>query len=135
MTRPAIVIALVLATAGQAGAQDKAATQPLIPVRLQLVFEKYQGDKKTSSESYSLSVTANDKLPGGFARPGKIRMGIDVPMRMDRVGDKEVPGNIIYRTVGNAADCTVVSVDDTRFKVDCSFEQSSIRKASSGRRW
>jgi hypothetical protein len=129
MTQSAFVIAVVLAIAAPAGAQDKPSA-PLIPVKLQLVFEKYQGAKRVSSEPYTLSVTANDKNPNNpnNGRPGKIRMGIDVPMRAERAGDRDVPGNVVYRSIGNSADCVVASLDEVRFKIDCNFEQSSISR-------
>jgi hypothetical protein len=118
MHRLLIVIA-VLAASAVADAQDPPAPRAPVPVRLQVVFERFQGEKRLSSEPYTMSLNAND-------RPGRIRMGVTVPMRMDRVNDREVPGNVVYRDVGNAADCTVRSADADRYKVDCTFEQSSI---------
>ena len=131
MKHPAVMIALVLSVVAAVDAQGQPEQAALIPLRLEIVFEKYQGEKRVTSEPYMLSLNANDKGPGGFPRGGKIRMGIEIPMRMDRVGDKEVPGNVIYRSIGNAADCIVASVDQARFKVDCTFEQSSIPSGSS----
>ncbi len=132
MTRPLIVAAALLGVIPAAQAQEKSEPRPLVPVKLQIVFEKYQGDKRISSEPYTMSLNANEKASGNFDRVGKIRMGIDVPMRMDRAGDKEVPGNVVYRSVGNSADCTVTSVDDARFKINCAFEQSSVSPSRPG---
>jgi hypothetical protein len=118
MRRLLIVVAL-LALPAAADAQDPPAPRNPVPVRLQVVFERFQGEKRLPSEPYTMSVNAND-------RPGRIRMGVQVPMRMDRVGDRDVPGNVIYRDVGNAADCTIRSADADRYKIDCTFEQTSI---------
>lgn len=118
MKRLLVVLAVLIAV-GTLHAQDKADPRAPVPIKLQIVFEKYQGEKRLTSEPYTLSLNANDRM-------GRIRMGVEVPMRMDRVNDRDVPGNVIYRSVGNAVDCTATSLDPVRFKVDCTFEQSSV---------
>ena len=115
----AAFIFLVLAV-GIAGAEEEKAEKPRrvpIPLKLQVVFTRYQGEKKVSSVPYVLSVSADD-------RSAKVRMGIKVPIRVQ--GSQ---GTVSYQDVGNNLDCGAESLVDGRFKVACSFEQSSVYTA------
>jgi hypothetical protein len=98
-------------------------------VRLQIVFERFAKDKKVSSVPYTVSLIAlapNDNVPGGL--PSRVRAGVQVPMRYETTGaDKQpVPGNVVYRDVGDAIECRASSREDGRFTVHCVFEQSSV---------
>lgn len=82
---------------------------------LVLVFERYQKEKRVSSVPYTLSLIADGK-------PSRLRMGIQVPL----TGNQNVPGNVIYRSVGNNIDCSAEPREDGRFDVTCAFEQASV---------
>jgi hypothetical protein len=81
---PALAMTIALAvTAGVARAQQPAAPTAAAPaapsaplkeqpvLKVQVVISRYQGDKKISSQPYTLSVTPN-------ARAASIRMGLQV---------------------------------------------------------
>ena len=73
----ALVFAVALAAASPvvAGAQEKASepTQPpTVPLKVQIVISRYEGDKKLSSLPYMLSVNAG--------RSASLRMGTKVPV-------------------------------------------------------
>lgn len=89
------------------------------PLRLLIVFSRYQGEKKVSSMPYTLAVSA----PG---RPTRLRMGIQVPIQV-----KDTPQ---YRDVGNNLDCSAEPVDGGRFWVACTLEQSIVYSAEGDRR-
>ena len=81
------------------------------------------------SVPYTVSLIAlapNDNVPGGL--PSRVRAGVQVPMRYETTGaDKQpVPGNVVYRDVGDAIECRASSREDGRFTVHCVFEQSSV---------
>jgi hypothetical protein len=84
------------------------------PLKLQVVFSRYQGEKKTSSVPYTLSLNDDN-------RRASLRMGIQVPIRVS-----EPVGSIQYKDVGNNLDCNASSAPPDRFKIACSFEQSSV---------
>jgi hypothetical protein len=84
------------------------------PLRLQIVFARYQGDTKLSSLPYTLALNSDE-------RPSRVRMGIQVPIQM-----KDTPGQMSYRDVGNNLDCSAGSSTDGRFRVACVLEQSSV---------
>ena len=115
----AAFIFLILAV-GTAGAEEEKAEKPRrvpTPLKLQIVFTRYQGEKKVSSVPYVLSLGADD-------RSAKLRMGIQVPIRVQ--GSQ---GQVSYKDVGNNLDCGAESLADGRFKVACSCEQSSVYTA------
>jgi hypothetical protein len=100
-----------------ARAQEKAEPTPsrknTTPIRVQLVFARYAGDKKISSMPYALSLGA----PG---RPARLRMGIEVPVVLDGSGKQQ------YRNVGTNLDCSAELLDDGRYRLELTVEQSSI---------
>jgi hypothetical protein len=105
------------------GAQEKEkekekteAKAPVVftPLRLQVVFTRYQGEKKVGSVPYTLSINDDN-------RPARLRMGIQVPIRVS-----EPVGSIQYKDIGNNLDCNASSAPPDRFKIGCSFEQSSV---------
>ena len=107
------------------GAEEKpkeGPRKPLVPLKLQVVFSRYQGEKKVSSLPYTLSVNSE-------GRPARLRMGIQVPIQTMA---NNVP-TVQYKDATNNLDCSVETLDDGRFKVACSLEQGSIYEAEAGR--
>ena len=123
----AALLALVLMGAGAKAEDEQKAEKPRkpgTPLKLQVVFSRYQGERKVGSFPYTLSVNADD-------RPTRLRMGINVPLMYE---GKEFPGNVVYKSVGNNVDCSAEALDDGRFKVACSLEQSSVHSANGERK-
>jgi hypothetical protein len=114
-TRRAILILLFLAQAASAGAGEKAegAGKSPVPLKIDVVFARYQGEHKESSIPYTLRVNADD-------RATRLRMGIQVPIAV-----KE-KGGLQYQNVGTDMDCSAEAVGEGRFKVSLGIEQSSI---------
>jgi hypothetical protein len=125
----------------QAEGQDPAKSDRLtsIPVRVDVLFTRYQGEKKISSLPFSLLATATDSRASD--RPVSMRMGIDVPIGTSTTTDsRTVPtgssgstqstgttsSRVSYRNVGTDIDCLVVRLDETRFSVRVSVSDSSI---------
>lgn len=133
MTIPAL---LVLAAAS-ARAQEKPAapaaqaapsrTQALVPLKVTLVFARYQGDKKISSVPYTLFVTAN--LPERTS----LRMGNQVPVPTTVFGASTGAGaatvpqtSYQYREVGTNIDCTAQTAADGFYRVTLTVADSSV---------
>lgn len=129
MKKLTLCVAALLALSASPYAQDPPAPGPVL--RLQVVFGRYENEKKVSTVPYTLSLIPN--APGKMVSMARIRMGVQVPLRMDTTGPdkKPVPGNVVYKDVGNSADCTAETRDDRRFLVFCSFEQSSVASQTS----
>ena len=108
-------------------ARLKSAEKPLIPLDLQIVVARYQGDKKVSSLPFSVAVNANDPAAS------QLRMGakVPVPSMMAPKGNSTgmsgpMPGPVHYQDVGTAIDCNAKSLDTGRFQVWVSVEDTSV---------
>jgi hypothetical protein len=118
-------------------AQDKAQEKPKseerakasIPIKVQLVFTEYDGDKKISSMPYSFMAIADEKVGGYYST--SLRTGVRIPIEVDGKDQKT-----IYMDVGSNIDCGVRSEDDGRFRVYLIFDRSALypNKSSEGER-
>lgn len=128
---PIIAVVLSVTAWGQdTSAQDKADAASasvniaaMVPLKVQLVISRMQGDKKILSVPYTLSVSAqdrNDKRQSEFSR---LRMGAQVPVAM-------MPGGPVnYKDLGTNIDCHGTIVDASRYKLDITVEDSSLYTA------
>ena len=110
---------------GGASAREKAERpprKPATPLKVQVVFTKYLGEKKVSSLPYTLSVSSDDPR-------SRLRMGIEVPVTVQ--GKEGQPQNQ-YRNVGTNLDCRAEALEDGRFKPELGLEQSSVYAAEAG---
>jgi len=118
--------ALVLPALAQA--QDKTTVTPL---KIQVVISRSQGDKKVSSMPYTLSINAEPGIRVGKAnlRMGaKIPVPVMTPLSVDGKPVKDIPtvAPVQYQDVGTNIDCFASVLDDGRFKLDISIDDSSV---------
>lgn len=106
---------LILAAAAAAQNAPKQ-PKPLIPLKVDVVFNEYEGAKKASSLPYALSVNANDK--GEYIR-SSLRMGLRVPFR---TGGNQFQ----YQNVGTEIDCTAQTVDPGTVEISLGLRRSSV---------
>jgi hypothetical protein len=105
---------------------------PLIPLSVQVVVSRYQGEKKVSSLPYTLAVNANVLRRGGSV--SSLRMGAQIPVpnagfpRPDGKGPA-VTGPMEYRAFGTNIDAWANSIDSNHFQVNISIEDSSVYAA------
>jgi len=126
----ALVFGFALASSVIVRTQEKpaapAAAKPAptaIPLRVQVLVSRFQGEKKLSSLPYTLSVNAGSR--------GTLRMGAKVPVNMMMTTNmpKDFPqgGPIQYQDVGTSIDCYVSTVqDDGRYRIEITIEDSSV---------
>ena len=74
--RAIVVVVLLMLFAAAAEAQEK--ERALVPVKVQVVFSEFEGDKKVASFPYTLLVSAGPEL--GRRDVSKIRVGVRVPI-------------------------------------------------------
>jgi hypothetical protein len=91
------------------------------PLQVQLVIRKQVGDKKLSSLSYSFPCNADE-------RGTTIKQGVEVPVPVRKAEAVEFQ----YRNVGANIQCEASSVQDGRFRLRLSFEQSSLYPPPAG---
>lgn len=103
-------------------AQDKPkspnGSPEITPLRVQVVFTEYDGEKKISSLPYTLLVNADDK-----GAPAAIRMGLRVPIETGGVaGNRQFQ----YQDVGTNLDGRADKMEDGRFNLRLNVSKSSI---------
>ena len=92
---------------------------PLVPLDIQVVVNRYQGDKRVSSLPYGLAVNANDVVVSS------LRMGARVPVPRGATAPPNLPP-VEYQSIGTNIDCFARTMDDGRFQVNIVIEDSSI---------
>jgi hypothetical protein len=136
----AVLAAMVCGPAGDAGAQ---AAQELpspmspkkvqnIPLELQVVISRYQGEKRISSLPYVLSLKSfTNSNRAGFAG-ASLRLGSRVPIRQQVVAPPAdgkpatTTSSVSYENVGTNIDAGASALEDGRFEVTVSINESSV---------
>lgn len=125
----AVMIALLVVTLPRLRAQDKekstdaaksAETEKIItPLRVQVVFTEFDGEKKISSLPYTLLVNADER-----SAPAAVRMGLRVPIETSggTAGNKQFQ----YQDVGTNIDGRAEKTGDGRFLLRLGVERSSV---------
>jgi hypothetical protein len=121
----------------QAFAQDKPQeksksdekAKPSIPIRVQIVFTEFDGDKKISSMPYTFMTIADERMSGFYST--SVRTGVRVPVE---TGNKDQ--QTTYMDIGSNIDCGIRSEEDGRFHIYLIFDRSALypNKSSEGER-
>ncbi len=115
------------------GKSDEAPKPPAIekavtPLRVQVVFTEFEGEKKISSLPYTLLVNADDRGLSPFAA---VRMGLRVPIETSTgAGTKQVQ----YQDVGANLDGHAEKAADDRFFLRLNVEKSSVYTPGAGQK-
>jgi hypothetical protein len=92
-------------------------------LKVQVVISRYQGEKKISSQPYTLSVSSNGPR-------ATLKMGTQVPVlagpTVPGPDGKPLPQAFNYRSVGATIECTARSLDDGRYRLDLTLDDSSV---------
>lgn len=117
----AVLIVAFGAVALPAGSQEKSASSPevkkMIPLKVLLVFEEFDGQNKVVSLPYSFYVNANDS----DHRQVSIRSGLRVPVSVGANSDKNT---IQYQDVGASMDCSAETPEPGLFDLQLSVLRS-----------
>jgi hypothetical protein len=120
---------IVQQLAKEAQAEDlKRLVESYVPLQVQVVISKYQGEKKIASAPYLLSVNANDH---SLAR---LRVGAEVPLptAATPAPSKNEPSPIVfggpvqYKNIGTNIDCMATGPFLERYKLELTIEESSV---------
>ena len=88
------------------------------PVKLQIVFAEYEGEKKVKSLPYTISFDAM-RSPDMFNQWAKMRTGSRVPVSTGK-------DQMTYIDVGTSIDSRAVRIDDGRYSVQLNIERSWV---------
>lgn len=121
-TTAAVLIVLALIPVNTQGVPTDS-----VPLRVQIVLSRFDGEKKLSSLPYTVNVNAT-KENSGRAGGVSMRMGVQVPIP-SVVTSKEGGAPMTsysYRDVGTNIDCHAFPLDDGRYRLHFTVNQSSI---------
>jgi Bacterial type II and III secretion system protein len=101
------------------------AQPPLVPLKVTLVFARYQGEKKLSSVPYTLFVTAN------LSERTSLRVGNQVPVATTVFGAAGAApqSSYNYRDVGTNIDCAAQTGPDGFYRITLTVADSSVAYA------
>ncbi len=128
----ALLLSILCLSSQQLRAQEKSQERPKteerakspIPVKVQMVFTEYDGDKKVSSMPYSFIAIPDEKIGGYYST--SLRTGVKIPLETDGKDQKTS-----YIDVGSNIDCGIRSEEDGRFHLFMIFERSALYPANS----
>jgi hypothetical protein len=121
---PVLLLATLSFSTARLHAQDKVVdekTSTLTPLRVQVVFSEYEGEKKISNLPYTMLVNADDKGP-----QASVRMGLRVPIVTSGSTSPNVGKQFSYMDVGTNMDGRADRVDGGRFLLKINIEKSSL---------
>ena len=132
MKNPIAVVVMVFALAASAWAQEqKAAPAPIAgspTVKVQLVVSRFQGEKKVSSLPYNMMVHVDERNRN--TGRATLRLGTQVPIttmvKQGNDANAQMVPSVQYRDVGTSIDLTATALEESRFKLDISVEDSSV---------
>lgn len=133
----ALALVVLLGVAVAAGPQAQPAPPAKqIPVKVDVVMSRTQGEKKVSSMPYTLWVTAGGVHQGVLPMGNyvNLRMGVEVPTGTVTATKPNTSGGTTtttttephYKYVGTSIDCRAGVLDDGRFLIELSVQDSSI---------
>lgn len=109
----------------QAKAQEKPKAEEqakrAIPIKVQIVFTEFDGDKKVSSMPYSFMTVADEKSVGATGPGTGIRAGVRIPIETDGKDQKTT-----YMDVGSNIDFNVKMEEDGRMRIHFVLERSAL---------
>ena len=118
----------------QLHAQEKPKSEERVkvptPVKVQIVFTEFDGEKKISSMPYAFTVISDEKV-GGRDYSTSVRTGIRVPIELENKDQKTT-----YLDIGTNIDCGIKAEDDGRFHLYLTFDRSALypNKSNDGER-
>lgn len=134
---PGVVALLcLLATGSPSHAQERppspplapATRPPIVPLEVQVVISRYQGEKLTGRVPYMLAVNAN-------SQSSQLNMGAEVPVPTGPRSDKgsadggeaiRAVQSFNYRSVGTSIECHAVTVDEGLFELLIAVDESTV---------
>ena len=107
-------------------AKPAASEKSVTPLRVQVVFTEFDGDKKVGSLPYTFLVNADDR-----GAPAAVRMTLHVPVEMSSTGNAKHVGQYPLST---NLDGRAEKTEDGRFLLRLSLEKNSIYMAGANQK-
>lgn len=106
-----------------AAVRSEVAAREVIPLQVQVVISKYQGDKKVSSLPYLMSFNTNlsSQNPGG-----SVRMGTQIAVPSTNTVEGKTTTTYSYKDIGTSIDCGASARPDGAFNVYIAVSDSAV---------
>jgi len=140
VTKNLVVMALAgiiwISSAGVGSAQSPEAAAKVpqnVPLEVQVVLSRYQGEKRVSSLPYVLSLKSG--LVTTFRQPGQgaqLRLGSRVPIPTQVFAPPAdgkpatTTSSVSYENVGTNIDCAATALEGGRFEVSITISETSV---------
>jgi len=118
-----ILFCLLMPVSSVSAGQDTDATSAAeVPLKMQIVVSRFQGEKKISTIPYTLTVVSAAR-----SETTRLRMGVDVPVPQTVIGEgSTAKASYIYRSVGTNIDCTARPVSGGVFRITLAVSDTSV---------
>ena len=117
---PLALLLAVGATAQDAGDQKQdpraAALESAVPLKLDIVFTRYQGEAKIGRLPFTMLLSSD----GSFA---ELKMGLMVPLQYEK---EDMHGNVVFKDVVTKVSCNARALSGGRFALEGRFDQDSV---------
>ena len=126
----------------QAADEDRKAAEArvnqVVPLEVDVVVTRSQGDKKISAQSYTLNVNATSASSGFPVNQNPltiVKIGSQVPLPNfapptgpdgKPLGPMSGGGPVVFREVGTQIDCRAKATPDGRFEIQLGVQDSSV---------
>ncbi|HEX4997601.1 MAG TPA: hypothetical protein VFY29_05220 [Terriglobia bacterium] len=94
-----------------------------VPLKIQVVISRFDGDRKISSLPYTISATSG--------RQSSLRMGTRVPVISGSSPDNKQPPSFQFIDVGTNLDVTATPIGEGEFRLQLTMTESSVLEATS----
>ena len=122
MLVPLAVLLAGGATAQDAGKPDNGARpdalETAVPLKLQVVFSRYQGETRVGRLPFTLLLIADDK-------PARMKIGLTVPLSVRTEGGKGPP-TVMFKDVVTGVWCRARPLSGERCALECKFDQDVV---------
>ena len=121
---PLALLLAVGATAQDAGGSEDAgkidALETAVPLKLDVVFTRYQGETKIGRLPFTLLLNSDSSR-------AELKMGLMVPLRYET---ENMHGNVVFKDVVTSIECAARPLSGERFALTCEFDQDSVYSPS-----
>jgi hypothetical protein len=123
--RRKLLLPLALLLAVGAAAQDVggpidaaklAALESSVPLKLDVVFTRLQGEQKVGRLPFTMLLNSDNSF-------AELKMGLMVPLRYEK---EDMHGNVVFKDVVTSVNCRARPLSGERFALACGFNQDSV---------
>jgi hypothetical protein len=106
-------------------APRREAPKPVVPVKVQIVLSRYDGEKKIASLPFTLWVNAND-LPTNLNMHTQVAVATNAQANAGNGSLAPPITSVNYKTIGTGISCEAATLDDGRIRLRVTVNDNSM---------